>query len=170
MLRGKCAYLPVRVIGRYKPCRRILASPNDFFWEEKIGRLKGIGLIVSKRCTTDAFSTLNLPFSTDCPQPSRLAPAAASVVEGNTRVRASLGIANPPHLQRELTKTRMPFMSTVAEIEAAITQLPVKDAEELREWLEQWLEDQMEMTPEFEASIERGKADLSAGRSRTVRP
>jgi urease accessory protein UreF len=64
----------------------------------------------------------------------------------------------------------MPNMSTVAEIEAAITRLPVKDAEELREWLEQWLEDQMEMTPEFEASIERGKADLSAGRSRTVRP
>jgi urease accessory protein UreF len=56
-------------------------------------------------------------------------------------------------------------MSTVAEIEAAITRLPVKDAEELREWLEQWLEDQLEMTPEFEASIERGKADLAAVRS-----
>ena len=64
----------------------------------------------------------------------------------------------------------MPAMSTVVEIEAAITLLPVKDAEELREWLEQWLEDQMEMTPDFDASIERGKADLSAGRSRIVRP
>ncbi len=64
----------------------------------------------------------------------------------------------------------MPAMSTVAEIEAAITRLSVKDAEALREWLEQWLEDQMEMTPEFEASIERGKADLGAGHSRTVRP
>jgi urease accessory protein UreF len=64
----------------------------------------------------------------------------------------------------------MPAMSTVMEIEAAITRLPVKDAEELREWLEQWLEDQLEMTPEFEASIEQGKADLRAGRSRTVRP
>ena len=47
-------------------------------------------------------------------------------------------------------------MSAVGEIEAAITRLSVKNAEELREWLEQWLEDQMEMTPEFEASIERG--------------
>jgi hypothetical protein len=56
-------------------------------------------------------------------------------------------------------------MSTVAEIEAAITRLPVKDAEELREWLEQWIEDQIEMTPEFEASIERGNADLIVGRS-----
>ena len=64
----------------------------------------------------------------------------------------------------------MPAMSTVAEIETAITRLPVKDAEELREWLEQWLEDQLEMMPDFEASIERGKADLGAGRSRTVRP
>jgi len=72
----------------------------------------------------------------------------------------------PPEAVRALFRP----MSTVAEIEAAITRLPVKDAEELREWLEQWLEDQLEMTPEFEASIERGKADLNAGRSRTVRP
>ena len=64
----------------------------------------------------------------------------------------------------------MPAMSTVGEIEAAISRLPVKEAEELREWLEQWLEDQLEMTPEFLASIERGKADLIAGRSRIVRP
>jgi hypothetical protein len=46
----------------------------------------------------------------------------------------------------------------------------VKEAEEVREWLEQWLEDQMEVRPEFAASIERGKAGLAAGRSRTVRP
>ncbi len=61
-------------------------------------------------------------------------------------------------------------MRTVAEIKSAITRLSLKDAEELREWLEQWIEDQMEMTPDFEASIELGKADLSAGRSRTVCP
>jgi hypothetical protein len=64
----------------------------------------------------------------------------------------------------------MPTVSTVAEIEAAISRLPVKEAEEVREWLEQWLEDQLEMTPEFLASIERGKADIATGRSRTVRP
>ncbi len=78
--------------------------------------------------------------------------------------------ATSPSLQTGLGKTRVAAMSTVAEIEAAITRLPTKDAEQLREWLEQWLEDQMEMTPEFEASIERGKADLAAGRSRIVRP
>lgn len=63
-----------------------------------------------------------------------------------------------------------PRMSTVAEIEDAITRLTRDDAEEIRGWLEQWLEDQKEMTPEFLASIERGKADLAEGRSRTVRP
>jgi DNA-binding transcriptional regulator YdaS (Cro superfamily) len=61
-------------------------------------------------------------------------------------------------------------MSTVAEIESAISQLSVKEAEEVREWLEQWIEDQRQMTPEFAASIERGKADLAAGRTRTVHP
>jgi len=62
------------------------------------------------------------------------------------------------------------IISTVGEIETAIAQLTVKDAENLREWLEQWLEDQMEMTAEFAVSIERGNADLAAGRSRNVRP
>ena len=39
-----------------------------------------------------------------------------------------------------------------------------REAEEVREWLEQWLEDQQTMTPDFLASIDRGKADLAAGR------
>jgi len=59
-------------------------------------------------------------------------------------------------------------MSTVAEIEAAISKLPLKQAEELNEWLEQWLEDQRELSPEFVASIERGKADIAAGGTRVV--
>ena len=61
-------------------------------------------------------------------------------------------------------------MSTVPEIEAAITKLSRNEAEEVREWLEQWIEDQREMTPEFLASIERGKADLAEGRTRTIKP
>jgi hypothetical protein len=69
-------------------------------------------------------------------------------------------------LQTILPEAKTHGMSTVAEIEAAIIRLPVKDAEELREWLE----DQMEIMPEFEASIERGKSDLAAARTRVVRP
>lgn len=61
-------------------------------------------------------------------------------------------------------------MSRVTEIETAIARLPLQEAEIVRDWLEQWLEDQHEMTPEFLASIERGKADLVAGRQRIVRP
>jgi predicted outer membrane protein len=60
-------------------------------------------------------------------------------------------------------------MSNVAEIENAIARLSLGEAEEVREWLEQWLEDQREMTPEFQASIERGRADLAAGRTRVKR-
>ena len=61
-------------------------------------------------------------------------------------------------------------MSTVAESEAAISRLPLQQAAEVSEWLEQWLEDQRELSPEFVASIERGKADIAAGRARVVRP
>lgn len=61
-------------------------------------------------------------------------------------------------------------MSTVAEIEAAISRLPLPQAAEICEWLEQWLEDQRELSPEFVASIERGKDDLAAGRARIVQP
>jgi hypothetical protein len=61
-------------------------------------------------------------------------------------------------------------MSTVAEIEAAISQLPLQQAEKICEWLEQWLEDQRQLSPEFIASIERGKDDLAAGRTRIVQP
>ena len=61
-------------------------------------------------------------------------------------------------------------MSTLSEIETAISRLPVADAETLQEWLEQWLEDQRQiMTPEFLASIENGKTDLADGQYRTVR-
>jgi hypothetical protein len=60
-------------------------------------------------------------------------------------------------------------MSTVAEIEAAISRLPLQQAAEVSEWLEHCLEDQRELSPEFVASIERGKADLAAGRVRVPR-
>ena len=56
-------------------------------------------------------------------------------------------------------------MSTLMEIETAISQLPVSDAEILQEWLEQWLEDQRQMTPEFLASMERGKVGPDAERA-----
>ena len=61
-------------------------------------------------------------------------------------------------------------MSTVAEIESAISKLSQREAEDVREWLEQWLEDQLEMSPAFLTSMERGQADLASGCTRTVHP
>ena len=57
-------------------------------------------------------------------------------------------------------------MSTIQEIETAVQQLPVEKARELQDWLADYLEDDAELTPEFVASIERGQADLRAGRVR----
>ncbi len=77
--------------------------------------------------------------------------------------------ARPSELRLAARCVSVGGMSTVVEIEAAISRLPLHQAEELSEWLEQWLEDQRELSPEFVASIERGKADLAAGRVRVVR-
>ena len=69
----------------------------------------------------------------------------------------------PQRIDAPRPSVHLPAMSTVAEIEAAITKLSRTEAEEVREWLEQWIEDQRELTPEFLASIERGKADTRRG-------
>ena len=67
-------------------------------------------------------------------------------------------------------KATLPHMSTVAQIEDALSRLSLTEAEEIREWLDQWIEDRCEMKPDFLDSIERGKADLAAGRTRVVHP
>lgn len=57
-------------------------------------------------------------------------------------------------------------MSTVKEIESAIQQLPPAEVQELANWIEDYLEDELALTDEFKASIERGKQDIAAGRTR----
>jgi hypothetical protein len=57
-------------------------------------------------------------------------------------------------------------MSKVENIEAQIRGLSKEEVESLRDWIEDYLEDQLEIAPEFAASIERGEADLRAGRVR----
>ena len=56
--------------------------------------------------------------------------------------------------------------SDVQEIEQAIRGLPRTDVEQLRGWIENFLEDQLELTDEFQASIERGKKDIAEGNVR----
>ncbi len=55
-------------------------------------------------------------------------------------------------------------MSKLKTIEAEVRKLPRGQARELQDWLADYLEDQAELNPEFVASIERGQADLRAGR------
>ena len=54
-------------------------------------------------------------------------------------------------------------MSTVQEIESAISRLSPDEIRQVREWLDQQLEDQLEMTPEFQARIERSEREMTAG-------
>jgi hypothetical protein len=61
-------------------------------------------------------------------------------------------------------------MTNLQSIEAQIRALPREDAEELQDWLSQYLEDQEELNPEFVKSIERGDADIKAGRVRRREP
>ncbi|MFT5465618.1 MAG: hypothetical protein ACI8UO_000713 [Verrucomicrobiales bacterium] len=61
-------------------------------------------------------------------------------------------------------------VSAISTIEHQIRTLPLDEAEQLQDWLADYLEDQLEVSPEFVASIERGKADLKEGRSRRIEP
>jgi hypothetical protein len=61
-------------------------------------------------------------------------------------------------------------MSQLEAIEAEIQRLPREEAEALQDWLADYLEERAEITPEFAASIERGKSDLRQGRVRKIEP
>jgi len=60
-------------------------------------------------------------------------------------------------------------MSTVQEIESAISRLSPDEMRQVREWLDQQIEDQLEMTPEFKARIERSEREMTAGLRPRVR-
>lgn len=61
-------------------------------------------------------------------------------------------------------------MSKLEMIEADIRALPREQAEQLQDWLSDYLEERAELSPSFVESIERGKADLKAGRVRVGKP
>jgi urease accessory protein UreF len=60
-------------------------------------------------------------------------------------------------------------MSTVQEIETAITQLSVEEMAAIRDWLEDQLEDQLEFTDEFQARIARAREEFARGEHSRVR-
>ena len=54
-------------------------------------------------------------------------------------------------------------MSTVKEIETALTKLPLEEMEAVRDWLDEFIEDQLEVSDEFKAKIQRAKQEIAAG-------
>lgn len=61
-------------------------------------------------------------------------------------------------------------MSRVEAVEAQIKNFTREEAETLQDWLSNFLEDEAELNPAFIESIERGNADLAAGRVRVNKP
>ena len=61
-------------------------------------------------------------------------------------------------------------MSTVQEIESAISRLSPEEMRAVRDWLENLLEDRMELKDEFKTEIEVGMKDITEGRYRIHRP
>ncbi len=54
-------------------------------------------------------------------------------------------------------------MSTVQEIESAISRLSPEEMRLVRDWLENQLEDRLEMTDEFKGRIESSERAMAAG-------
>ena len=54
-------------------------------------------------------------------------------------------------------------MSTVQEIETAISRLSPEEMRLVRDWLENQIEDQLEMTDEFKGRIESSERQMSEG-------
>ena len=54
-------------------------------------------------------------------------------------------------------------MSTVQEIEKAISRLSPEDMRLVRDWLENQLEDRLEMTDEFKGRIKSSEREMAEG-------
>jgi hypothetical protein len=54
-------------------------------------------------------------------------------------------------------------MSTVQEIESAITKLPLEKKEALRDWLDETIEEQLEVSDEFKAKVQRARQEIAIG-------
>lgn len=71
------------------------------------------------------------------------------------------------HLQ--IASPTLPSMSTVQEIESAITKLPLEKKEAIRDWLDEAIKAQLEVSDEFKAKIQRARQEIAAGVHSRVR-
>lgn len=61
-------------------------------------------------------------------------------------------------------------MSTIQEIEQAVTHLSPQELTALREWFDNYCEDQLELTDEVKAKLDEARRDIREGRYRTRQP
>ncbi len=62
-------------------------------------------------------------------------------------------------------------MSSVKEIESALTGLPLADLQAVRDWLDNFIEDQLEVSDTFKTKVERATQEIADGvHSRTRKP
>ena len=61
-------------------------------------------------------------------------------------------------------------MSTVAEIQNAISLLSPAELVELRHWFEEYLEDHLELTDEVKAQLDESRHEIAAGQFTTRQP
>jgi hypothetical protein len=54
-------------------------------------------------------------------------------------------------------------MSSVQEIESALTRLSIEDLQAVRDWLDDFIEDRLEVSDEFKAKIQRAQRELAGG-------
>jgi len=54
-------------------------------------------------------------------------------------------------------------MSTVKEIESALTRLSLEDLQAVRDWLDDFIEDQLEVSDEFKAKVQRAQQEIADG-------
>ena len=54
-------------------------------------------------------------------------------------------------------------MSSVKEIESALTRLSLEDLQSVRDWLDDFIEDQLEVSDEFKAKVQRAKQEIAEG-------
>ena len=57
---------------------------------------------------------------------------------------------------------KLPGVSTVKEIQAAIPKLSREEIEEIREWIDDYLEDQLELTSEVKAKLDQSRREIAA--------
>ena len=60
-------------------------------------------------------------------------------------------------------------MSTVQEIESAITQLSIEEMAAIRDWLDETMEEQLAVSDEFKAKIARARQEIAQGEFARVR-